>query len=145
MATKLAQISPIILPLETARAITERAIEKVAEIGVPYTITVLDGSGNLVVSTRMDGAALASIETSVAKARTAIFFGAPTKDLAGAVASGAPLSTIETSMHTPLAFVSGGFPIKNKDGVVIGAVGAGGAAPDQDHAVAEYAVAACQL
>lgn len=145
MATKLAQISPVILPLEAARSITERAIDKVAEVGIPYTITILDGSGNLVLSTRMDGAALASLETSVAKARTAIYFGTATKDLAAAVASGQPLATIETSMHTTLAFVSGGVPIKDKNGVVIGAIGAGGAAPDQDHMVAEYAVASFQM
>lgn len=141
LAPKLAQISPVILSLEAARSITDRAIEKVAEVGIPYTITVLDGSGNLVLSTRMDGAALASLESSVAKARTAIFFGTATKDLAGAVASGQPLATIETSMRQPLAFVSGGVPIRDADGVVIGAVGAGGAAPDQDHVVAEYAAA----
>lgn len=142
MASKLAQISPVILSLEAARSITERAIEKVAEVGVPYTITVLDGSGNLVLSTRMDGAALASIETSAAKARTAIFFGAATKDLAGAVASGQPLATIETSMNQHLAFVQGDVPVRDANGVVVGAVGAGGAAPDQDHLVAEYAAAA---
>ncbi len=137
--TKFKQISPIILSLEVARSITEEAIKKIAEVGVPYTITVLDGAGNLVLATRMDGAALASIETSTAKALTSVFFGASTKDLSGAVASGQPLATIETSISQRLAFVAGGVPIRDQNGVVIGAVGAGGASPDEDHLVAEYA------
>lgn len=139
--SELSQISPIILPLETARKITERAMVKVAEIGVPYTLTVVDGSGNLVLSTRMDGAALASIDTSLSKARTAVLFGASTKDLAAAVADGAPLATIQTSMAVHLAFVAGAVPIRDNSGVVIGAFGAGGATPEQDHAVASFAVA----
>lgn len=142
MSTDLKQISPVILPLDTARRITERAIKKVAEIGVPYTISILDGAGNLVLSTRMDGAAIASIDTSAAKARTAVFFGAATKDLAGLVATGQPLATIETSMAATLAFVAGGVPIRDHKGVIVGAIGAGGAAPNQDHQVAEYGAAA---
>lgn len=142
MSNELRQISPIILSLEAARRITDRAIKKVAEIGVPYTISILDGAGNLVLSTRMDGAAIASIDTSAAKARTSVFFGASTKDLAGMVASGQPLATIETSISAALAFVSGGVPIRDSKGVIIGAIGAGGAAPEQDHQVAEYGAAA---
>lgn len=138
--TKLVQISPVILPLEDAKKITAKAIEKIATIGIPYTLSVLDGAGNLVLSTRMDGAALASIDTSVAKARTAVFFGASTKDLASAVADGQPLATVQTSTVLPLAFIAGGVPIRNDEGVVVGAFGAGGGSPDQDHEVASFAV-----
>jgi uncharacterized protein GlcG (DUF336 family) len=138
----LAQISPIILPLEQAHIATKAAIEKVQEIGIPYTLTVVDGSGSLVHLTRIDGAAMASIETSIAKARTAVYFGAATADLAGAVADGSPLATIQTSTSLPLAFVAGGIPIVDAAGVVIGAFGAGGGSPQQDHDVAAAAVAA---
>ncbi|MER8376031.1 heme-binding protein [Mesorhizobium sp. M1409] len=138
---KFKQISPVILSLDVARSITERAIEKIADVGVPYTITVLDGAGNLVLATRMDGAALASIDTSASKALTAVFFGVSTKDLCLAVSSGHPLATIETSIPRKLAFVAGGVPIRDPKRVVIGAVGAGGASPNEDHLVAEYAVA----
>jgi uncharacterized protein GlcG (DUF336 family) len=138
--TKIAQISPVILPLQTAQEMTAKAIEKGEDMGIPYTFAVLDGAGNLVLSTRMDGAALASIDTSVAKARTAVFFGASTKDLAGAVSDGQPLATVQTSTVTHLAFVAGAVPIRNEDGVVIGAFGAGGGSPDQDHEVAAFAI-----
>ncbi|AXH35397.1 heme-binding protein [Humibacter sp. BT305] len=138
----MAQISPIILSLETAHVATTAAIQKVEEIGIPYTLSVVDGAGNLVHLTRLDGAAIASIDTSVAKARTSVYFGAPTADLAGAVSNGAPLATIQTSTTLPLAFVAGGVPITDADGVVVGAFGAGGGSPEQDHEVAAAAVAA---
>lgn len=138
--TKLVQISPVILPLEAAQKMTAKAIERIATIGIPYTLSVLDGAGNLVLSTRMDGAALASLDTSVAKARTAVLFGAATKDLAASVADGQPLATVQTSTVSPLAFVAGGVPVRNEDGVVIGAFGAGGGSPAQDHEVASFAV-----
>ncbi|WP_368517267.1 heme-binding protein [Rhizobium sp.] len=138
--SKLLQISPVIFPLETAQSITKRAMEKIAEIGVPYTLTVVDGAGNLVLATRMDGAAIASIDTSLAKARTAIYFGATTKELGNAVVDKGPLATIQTSASVPLAFVAGGIPIRDSAGVVVGGLGAGGASPEQDHEVATYAL-----
>ncbi|GAA1314320.1 GlcG/HbpS family heme-binding protein [Pseudonocardia xinjiangensis] len=142
MTRTMSQISPVTLPLETAHQLTLAALEKAEAIGVPYTITVVDGGGNVVHVTRMDGAALASVDTSVAKARTAVYFGAPTADLAGAVQPGAPLYTIQTSAVLPLAFVGGAVPVTDSAGVVIGAVGAGGGSPQQDHEVATAAVEA---
>ncbi len=138
----LKQISPVLLSVDVADKAIDAALVKVQDIGVPYTVTVVDGAGLLVLARRMDGAAIASIDTSLAKARTAVLFGAATADLAGAAASGAPLMTIETSATVPLAFVAGGVPIANAGGVIIGAVGAGGGTPAQDHDVATAAVAA---
>jgi uncharacterized protein GlcG (DUF336 family) len=88
----------------------------------------------------MDGAALASIDTSLAKARTAAYFSAATADLVGAVQPGAPLYAIETSTARPLVFVAGGVPI-TADRVVVGAVGVGRGSPQQDHGVASRAAA----
>ncbi len=138
----LKRVSPVLLSVEAAEKAIDAASVKAQEIGVPYTISVVDGAGLLVAARRMDGAAIASIDTSLAKARTAVYFGAATADLAGAAASGAPLMTIETSTTVPLAFVAGGVPVTDAAGVVTGAVGAGGGTPDQDHDVAVAAVAA---
>lgn len=93
-------------------------------------------------STRMDGAAIASIDTSIAKARTSVLLGAATADLAGAVRGDGPLVSIETATSTQLAFVAGAVPIADAAGVVIGAIGAGGGTPDQDHQVALAGMAA---
>ena len=138
----LKQISPVLLSVDVAGKAIDAAVARAQEIGVPYTVTVVDGAGLLVLARRMDGAAIASIDTSLAKARTAVLFGAATADLAGAAANGAPLMTIETSTTVPLAFVAGGVPITDAAGVVIGAVGAGGGTPAQDHDVAVAGVAA---
>src|ERR1700761_1099306 len=140
MTQTTARISPVTLTLEEARRLTDRAVAEAMALGVPYTITVLDGGGNTVQVTRMDGAALASIDTSLAKARTAVYFGAATADLAGAVQPGAPMFTIATATTLPLAFVAGAVPIF-AGGAVIGAIGAGGGTPDQDHQVAAAAAA----
>jgi uncharacterized protein GlcG (DUF336 family) len=136
MTTQIAQISPIIMPLATARAVIAGAVAKATQLGTPHTITVVDGAGLLVEATRMDGAAIASIDTSLAKARTSVLFGAATADLAGAVRNGGPLASIETATSSQLAFVAGAVPITDAAGVVIGAIGAGGGTPDQDHDVA---------
>jgi uncharacterized protein GlcG (DUF336 family) len=138
----ISQVSPILLSLEKAQAVTTAGIAKATELGIPFTFTVLDGGGNVVLTTRMDGAALASIDTSQSKARTSVYFGAPTAALAGAVAPSAPMFSIETAANLPLAFVGGGVPITDAAGVVIGALGAGGGTPDQDHEVASTAIAA---
>jgi uncharacterized protein GlcG (DUF336 family) len=136
MTEAVIQTSPTTLPLSTAQALTEAAVAKAQEIGIPYTFAVLDGGGHLVQLTRMDGAALAAIDTSVAKARTAVHFGAATSDLAPLVQPGAPLFGIAASATLPLAFVAGGVPIKDAGGLVIGGLGAAGGSPKQDHDLA---------
>ena len=119
-----------------ARKISEAAIAAVASTGVPFTISIVDGGGHPVLLTRMDGAAIASIETSITKARTAAYFAHATKDLAKAVADGQSLATIQTSTPYRLTFVAGGIPMRDEHGTVIGAIGAGGASPQEDHEVA---------
>ncbi|GAA1223926.1 GlcG/HbpS family heme-binding protein [Pseudonocardia alaniniphila] len=142
MTTSMAQISPVTLSLESAHRLAVAATKKAEEIGIPYTVTIVDGGGNVVHVSRMDGAALASIDTSLSKARTSVYFGAATADLASAVQPGAPLYTIPTSTVLPLAFVAGAVPVADSAGVVIGAVGAGGGSPQQDHEVAISAASA---
>ena len=124
----------------------EKAIEagkaKAADLGIAFTIAVLDDGARLVAFSRMDGAALASVESSQAKARTSVYFAAPTRDLAGAVQPGAPMFGIESGFGDPVVFVGGAVPLTDAHGAVIGAVGVGGGYPDQDHEVAEAVTAA---
>src|SRR5260370_38866739 len=51
-------------------------------------IAVLDDGANLVYLERMDGAPLGSIEVAQGKARTAVTFRRPSKDLEDAIAKG---------------------------------------------------------
>src|SRR5205823_2269436 len=70
---------------EITLARAEKAIEagKVegAELGIPFTISVVDAGAHVVAVARMDGAALASLELSHSKARTSVLFAQPTANL----------------------------------------------------------------
>ena len=113
-----------------------------AELGIPFTITVVDPGAHVVALSRMDGAALGSVELSQTKARTAVMFAQPTRNLAPAVQPGAALFGIETGTRDPMLFVAGGIPVLDPDGRLVGAIGVGGGYPDQDHLVAEAVLAA---
>jgi len=115
---------------------------KAADLGIAFTIAVLDGGARLVALSRMDGAALAGVDSSQAKARTSVYFAAATRDLAGAVQPGAPMYGIESGFADPVLFVGGAVPVTDAHGALIGAVGVGGGYPDQDHEVAEAVKAA---
>ncbi|MFE2146508.1 heme-binding protein [Streptomyces sp. NPDC059456] len=122
------------LLVSAARAAAERA-------GVAVSITVLDAGGHLLAFRRDDRAVLISGETSTRKAFTALQLDAPTADLVDAVRPGGPFHTLPTALDRPLLFIAGGLPV-HRDGRLIGAIGVGGGAPDQDHAFAATALAA---
>src|SRR3546814_7811119 len=83
----------------------------------------------------MDGAPPPSIDVATAKAQTAALFGVPSKTFQTMVNEGqAAILAVRT-----LAPLEGGVPIA-VDGVVIGAVGASGAAASDDAAAAQAGV-----
>ncbi|GHC36434.1 GlcG/HbpS family heme-binding protein [Streptomyces cinnamoneus] len=130
-----------VLPLTAAEAdalvaSVRRASE---EQGIRTAVTVLDAGGHLLAFRRDDRALLIAGETSTRKAFTALQLDAPTADLVDAVQPGGMLHTLPTALDRPLLFIAGGLPI-HRDGRVIGAVGVGGAAPEQDHRVAAAAI-----
>lgn len=129
------------ITLDQARAVTEAALKKSAELGVLMNIAVVDAGGNLKGFSRMDGAWLGSIDISVKKARTARFFDMNTGDIGGLSQPGAPLYNIEVSNGGLITF-PGGVPLRTADGEVVGAVGVSGSTVEDDHAVAEAGAAA---
>jgi uncharacterized protein GlcG (DUF336 family) len=126
-------------------AAADRAVaagrKRAAEIDVRCTVTVIDSGGNLVAVARMDGAVLASIETSYTKARTSVLFAAATRDLTAEIQPERPMFSIANAVREPLAFQAGGVPIID-EGVLIGAIGVGGGASHQDHDIATAALGA---
>jgi len=130
--------APTILPQGWAERVQQAAFSQTSP-DRPITVAIVDGTGWLSLFKRMDGAPIGSIDTAIAKARTAAWFGFATRDLAGAVADGQVLATVQSQ---PLTFVAGGAPIRDAQGIVIGAIGVGGGMPDEDHAIATQAVAA---
>jgi uncharacterized protein GlcG (DUF336 family) len=130
------------LSLAAAERILDAAIAKAVELGVPSSITVLDSGAHPVAFLRQETAPLISIDSSSAKARTAIYFKTATSDLVGAVQPGAALYTLGDATPDRLTFIGGGIPLFSEQGDVIGAIGSGGGSPEQDATIATAGAAA---
>jgi uncharacterized protein GlcG (DUF336 family) len=123
------------ITLEQAQNAVKAALKKAAEIGTKMDIAVVDAGANLKAFARMDGAWLGSIDISMRKARTARFFDMNTGDIGSLSQPGGSLYNIEHSNGGLITF-PGGIPLRNRDGVVIGAIGVSGSTVENDHAVA---------
>ncbi|MEU7557342.1 GlcG/HbpS family heme-binding protein [Streptomyces eurythermus] len=129
------------LTIEDAELLVATARRAAEDAGVAVSVTVLDAGGHLLAFRRDDRAVLISGETSTRKAYTALQLNAPTADLVDAVRPGGLFHTLPTALDRPLLFIAGGVPVR-RDGRLIGAIGVGGGAPEQDHGFATAAVAA---
>ncbi|MFF9485711.1 heme-binding protein [Streptomyces sp. NPDC014676] len=129
------------LTIAEAEALVTTARQAAEAAGVTVSVTVLDAGGHLLAFRRDDRAVLISGETSTRKAYTALQLNAPTVDLVDAVQPGGLFHTLPTALDRPLLFIAGGVPVR-RDGRLIGAIGVGGGAPEQDHAFATAAVEA---
>ncbi|WKK27232.1 heme-binding protein [Streptomyces olivoreticuli] len=131
-----------VLPLTTdeAEALIAAARRAADEQGVRIAVTVLDAGGHLLAFRRDDRAVLIAGETSTRKAFTAVQLDAPTAGLVEAVQPGGLFHTLPTALDQPLLFIAGGVPL-HRAGRLIGAIGVGGGAPDQDHGIATAAIA----
>ncbi|MER8034211.1 GlcG/HbpS family heme-binding protein [Streptomyces hydrogenans] len=134
-------MSTTLTPLTTADAETLVAAARRAAraAGVAVSVTVLDAGGHPLAFLRDDSAVLISGETSTRKAYTALQLGAPTADLVDLVKPDGPFHTLPTALDRPLLFIAGGVPI-HRDGRLVGAIGLGGGAPEQDHSFATAAL-----
>ncbi|MEU2064615.1 heme-binding protein [Streptomyces sp. NPDC013455] len=129
------------LTTEDAELLVATARRAAEEAGVTVSVTVLDAGGHLLAFRRDDRAVLISGETSTRKAYTALQLNAPTAGLVAAVQPGGLFHTLPTALDRPLLFIAGGVPV-HRDGRLIGAIGVGGGAPEQDHGFATAAVQA---
>jgi uncharacterized protein GlcG (DUF336 family) len=124
------------LTYEGAAKVLAAAVAKAAELGAPQCIAVTDDGGHLLAFARMDGAKVLSIDSSIAKARTAA---------SSRAASGSLNEDLERRMafatRGKLTNLKGGFPIVVR-GHVIGAIGVGSGTAEQDIEVAEAGLAA---
>ena len=138
-------VSKLQLPGDITQAqadtVIKGALAKAKEQGVPMNIAVVDAGGNLKAFTRMDGAFLGSIDVSIGKARTARLFNMPTSALGAASQPGKEVYGIEVT-NNGLVIFGGGELLKNKDGVIVGAIGVSGGSVAEDTNVAKAGVAA---
>jgi len=123
-----------------AELLVTTAREAAAAEGVNVSISVLDAGGHLLAFRRDEEALLISGETSTRKAYTAVQLNAATADVVDAVKPDGPFHTLATALDRPLLFIAGGVPV-HRDGRLVGAIGVGGGAPEQDHSFAAGAVA----
>jgi uncharacterized protein GlcG (DUF336 family) len=124
------------ISLEQAEAAVKAAKEKAWQLNTLEIIAIVDAGANLVAFARMDDAWLGSIDLALRKAKTARYFNMETGELGKMSQPGHPAWQIEHS-NGGLTTFPGGVPIKNKQGEIIGAIGASGSTVENDHAVAQ--------
>jgi uncharacterized protein GlcG (DUF336 family) len=126
---------------DLAHQVVEAAEAKAQEMGHPFVIAVVDESGVLKAFSRMDGAALLSVQVAQDKAYTAIGFGIPTDAWHDFIKDDPPLAMGATTGVDRLVVFGGGYPIKSGD-AVIGGIGVSGGHYSQDMEVAQAGLAA---
>jgi glc operon protein GlcG len=123
------------ITLDQAKRVMAAAELQAVENSWQVAITILDSGGNLVMFHKLDNAQLSAVSVSEGKARTALQFKRPSKDLDDAIArGGAGNRLLALKDITPL---EGGIPLLSADGRIIGAIGVSGAVSAQDAQVAK--------
>lgn len=118
-----------------ALKILHAAIDKAKAMGVPQCISVVDSGGHLIAFSRMDGAFVQSIDSSLKKAMTAASYGEPTGGMAEGIDLKLAIATEGKRINLP-----GGLPII-VDGYLVGGIGIGSGTGAQDLEVARAGVA----
>lgn len=118
--------------LAAATKMAAAAQSEAAKNNWHITVTVVDEGGAIVYVGRMDRTEISAIETSEAKARTAVTYKRPTKEFEDALKSG-NMAVLKLKNVIP---ISGGLPIL-VDGDVIGAIGVSGSGNPNDLRCAE--------
>ena len=114
------------ITLEQAKVVVAAAQAEARKRGITIAVAVVDSGGTLVIAERMTGASLASAQTMLLKARSAILWQRST---------GSWLPVIEASHGAQITYPdlyagNGGEPIV-AGGRMIGAVGIGGSGPNE--------------
>ena len=135
------------LTLAQAQDIIQAALAKSKERGFkPMGIAVLDSAGNLKAFASEDGASMFRFDIARAKAWGAIGMGVSSRVL-GERAKGNPNFFVSLAATSQGKFLpqTGAVVIKDKQGTIIGAVGASGGTGDEDEAVCIAGVEAAGL
>ena len=135
--------APQTMDLATAKKIAAAAETAAAAMSQHVAICVMDTNGDVVFFERMDGAPTIAVVTSQNKARAVLLFGTSTGKIAEAMQAGKPVTANITAQPMEgggaVTLMRGGLPIL-KDGKLIGAVGAGGSASENDEKFAQAGI-----
>ncbi|NDL63203.1 cob(I)yrinic acid a,c-diamide adenosyltransferase [Acerihabitans arboris] len=114
------------------------------ELGVPVVMAMVDRHGNPVITYRMAGALLVSLDLAPKKAFTAVALKTATHNLGPAVQPGADLYQLEASSGGRIVTFGGGYPLY-RAGLLIGGLGISGGTVDQDRHIAQWAITQCNV
>lgn len=131
------------LTLDDANTLIATALDAAREHDWLISAAVIDRHGNLIAFARQDGSTLASVLSSQSKAWTAAAIGISTAELQPLTAPGQPIYGLPHAAGPgrPLTPIPGAAPIHDDKGVLLGAIGIGGApAPENDQTIAEAAL-----
>lgn len=128
---------------DLAHKIVAAAEAKAKEMGHPFVIAVCDESGVLKAFSRMDGAALFSVQIAQDKAYTSVGFGLSTDGWHDFIKNDPPLAAGAVGGIDRLVVFGGGYPIKVGDAIV-GAIGVSGGHYNQDMDVAKAGLMAAR-
>ena len=126
---------------ELAHRAIAAAEAKANEMGIPFVIAIVDESGVLKAFSRMDGAALLSVQVAQDKAYTSVGFGMATDAWHDFVKGDPPLAMGAAPGIDRLIVFGGGYPIKIGD-TVVGGIGVSGGHYSQDMEVAQAGLTA---
>lgn len=128
------------LRIADARAILGHALAVGRDAGyAPLTVAVVDASGELLALERSDGAVPLTARIAVGKARTALVTRMSSGD--AAALPDEIIAAARVQLHGDFVTRAGGLPILDEEhGVVLGAIGASGAASEEDERAAEEGV-----
>jgi uncharacterized protein GlcG (DUF336 family) len=126
------------ISLALSNKMLEAAIEKAEDLGIPFSISIVDSAGYLKAFSSMDGAPVLSLEIAQNKAFSAATYRRATHEWYDRIKDDPPL--LHGIVHTPrLVIFGGGYPITLND-QVIGGVGVSGGHYSHDMQVCEAAL-----
>ena len=125
--------------LAFAKTIAERVEAAASRAAVPVAVCVIDTHGNLVLTHRMSGAPVFSLEISERKAYTSALVGMRTADLLPLVQPGQDLFPLMTVAGGRYCAMGGGAPV-SREGKRVAGIGVSGGTVDQDVAILEAAL-----
>lgn len=128
------------MTLEQAKKAVAAAEAEAAKNNWAMVIAIVDSTGHLLVLHRMDSGSYGSIRVAIGKAKTALDFRQPTKNLNDRLNAGTATHLLTLGGAT---LIEGGIPIVI-GGKIVGAIGVSGAAAASDAQVAKAGVDAVQ-
>ncbi|HEX6595233.1 MAG TPA: heme-binding protein [Bacillota bacterium] len=123
---------------EFAQKMISEAINRAEQFGIAVNVAVVDDGGHLTAFSRMDRAAILSIDIAINKAYTASAFGIPTHEWYELINDHEALKT--GIVHTDrLVVFGGGYPIMNGNDLA-GGIGVSGGTEEEDQQCCQAAL-----